>query len=323
MQTRAMKKMVILAAAMASLSTVATAQSVSVQPRIGVGVQNYELNFPSVTIGNANGSITFRDSFKVADSLRFYGGGLNLGYRRWFLDLSEQRSGTGHDTAVQLQGNSIGGPVLPATNAGVNHSLDSAFSRKEFNASIGWGFTPEFSAYLGYKHSAVDIASMMLPQVANISAVVPNDVLFFGTRRIAFNYNGFFAGGTYSIPVAPAHGAFAIQSSIVRLNGVYRETFDGTVGVVFATAGTQYFYLNVNPAFANRDPLYGKSTGLNLGLSWTGTVPWLGSRLSGLSYAVGVDRSQYKFTSQQTVFGNFEETNTRYRLDVRYRFTAK
>jgi hypothetical protein len=295
----------------------AHAQSITVQPRVSTGIQDYSLEFPSVTQGNPNGGFRFRDAFKVSDHLHFVGAGLTLGYQKLFIDVSGQRSSTGHDQGEQFQGTDTGSGFTNAANFGLEHNLNSAFSRKEFNATVGWGFTPAFSTYLGYKHAQADIASQIQP-VLTPGVVQPGDVLFLGTRDIAFSYNGFFVGATYSVPVEAAHGAFAVQSSVARLNGHYTETFDGAVVVVISRPP---FGQSIDPSFANKPPVYGKSSGLNLGASWTGNLEWVSERLRRLSYTIGIDRSEYKFTSTQTIFSNFEETSTRVRLDLRYLFS--
>jgi len=102
------------------------------------------LTFPSVTRGDPGGGLTFRDKFKISDHLNFIGGGLTVGYRKLFVDVSEQHNRTGHDRGVQFQGTSTGSGFTGASNVGLNHDLDSSFKRKEFNATLGWGFTPEF-----------------------------------------------------------------------------------------------------------------------------------------------------------------------------------
>ncbi|HEX7416889.1 MAG TPA: hypothetical protein VF315_02450, partial [Steroidobacteraceae bacterium] len=78
--------------------------------------------------------------------------------------------------------------------------------------------------------------------------------------------------------------------------------------------------VTVDPSFANKAPIYGKSTGLNLGISWTGNLGWMSGKLDRLSYTLGLDRSEYKFGTRETSTGDFEETSTRVRLDLRYRF---
>ena len=66
----------------------------------------------------------------------------------------------------------------------------------------------------------------------------------------------------------------------------------------------------------------GKSTGLNLGVSWTGDLGGLSPRLERLSYTIGIDRSEYTFKSSLRGANDFAETVTRARLDLKYAITA-
>jgi hypothetical protein len=294
---------------------VAHAQAVVIQPRVTAGVQDYELNFADVTEGNPNGGLFFRDGFKVRDHLHLLGAGFTVSFGKLFADISGQRTNTGHDLVRQFQGTATDAGTIPAANFGQEHTLDSTFNRKEFNASVGWGVTPEFSAYFGFKHAQLDLSQLLNPLIPPLP--VPGDLLFVGPRTIGFSYNGFFVGATYSFPVEALHGAIAVQSSVARLNGVFRESFDGRVFEV--QPGNQLQPLDAS--FRNRAPVYGKSTGLNLGVSWTGNCSWMSEKLAALSYTFGIDRSEYKFNTKETTTGDFEETSTRVRLDLRYRFT--
>lgn len=294
---------------------------ISIQPRISTGIQDYSLEFPSVTKGNvAGGGFQFRDDFKVSDHLSFIGGGLTLGRGRAFLDLSGQATSNGHALGQQFEGDATPFGFSGAVNGGLEHQLDSSFHRREINVTAGWGFTPAFSAYLGYKHSRVDIASQIQPIATALNPVVTGDVLFSGIRRVAFSYDGAFIGATYSVPVSAAHGSFSVQSSLARLNGRYDETFRGVIAEVVSTS--PLFLLPIDPAFGNRAPIHGDSLGLNVGASWSGDLGWLRPSLTALSYTIGIDRSEYKFSSRQTIYANFQETSTRLRLDLRYRFAV-
>jgi hypothetical protein len=76
------------------------------------------------------------------------------------------------------------------------------------------------------------------------------------------------------------------------------------------------FYLD--PSFID-SRVSGNSTGLNVGLSWTGNVGAAGNPVRGLTYTIGLDQSQYRFHGSATD-GDFEEKNTRFHFELRYRF---
>jgi hypothetical protein len=85
---------------------------------------------------------------------------------------------------------------------------------------------------------------------------------------------------------------------------------------VFVVTPVGNFFLD--PSFID-SRVSGDSTGLNVGLSWTGNLGAAGNRMRGLTYTVGVDQSQYRFHGSATD-GDFEEKNTRFRVELRYRF---
>jgi hypothetical protein len=288
----------------------ARADGIIVQPRVSGGTQDYELSFADVITPNGN-SFHFRDGFTISDSLPFAGAGLTVSAGRLFADLSGQWSKTGHDQGEIFQGTTFDsvGDTTPAL--GFEHHFDARFARHEINAAVGWAFSPQFSAYVGYKNAKLDMTQMRRPD----SAPPPDnfDVLQTGDYAMDFSYHGFFLGATYSLPVR-TWGALSVQSSLARLDASFQQSFQGTVYVVTPLGP---FFLD--PSFINSS-VSGTSTGLNVGISWTGTLGWLSDRLRPLSYTIGYDQSQYKFSTRKASDGDFEEKNRRARLELRYRF---
>jgi hypothetical protein len=299
----------------------ARADSFSLQPHISTGIQDYKLTFLDAISASARSNIKFRQGFSVRDRLPFVGAGLTGSYQNFFVDLSGQWSGTGRDQTHQVQGNFIPGVNIVSAGVGHDHLLDGTFDRQEFNATLGWGFTSDFSAYLGYKHAKLDLSQVMSP--VQSPAPFNGDVLFYGTRRIDFTYHGFFIGATYSISVR-SWGAISMQSSLARLNSSFKEGYAGNVDLCSDPNGTGCRLVPQDASFANnKAPVHGTSNGFNLGISWTAGLAWLSDRLQNLSYTIGLDRSQYEFDSgnqsNAALAANFQETNTRVRFDLRYR----
>lgn len=289
------------------------AHAVEITPRVGAGLQDYKIDFADVTAANPDGSLYFRDGFKIGDHVSFVGGGLTVSGGRWFVDVSGQKSQTGHDATDQFEGTATGSGF--AGGVGHDHDLAATFDRKEYNATLGWGFTPELSVYVGYKRSTVDLSNTLTPVLA--PAPTFGDVLFLGNRVIDFKYDGAFIGASYSLPVSKLRGAFGVQSSLAFLNGTFTERFDGSVYLADPTYFPT-FLRPLDPSFIN-GRIKGKSRGLNVGVSWTGMFS---PRVSRLTYTLGVDRSEYQFDTSQSTTGNFEERNTRARLELRYRFST-
>jgi hypothetical protein len=280
-----------------------------VQPRVSAGMQDYELSFADVITPHGNG-FGFRDGFTVRDHLPIAGAGLTLSSGRLFIDLSGQWSKTGHDQGEIFQGSTVdsAGDSTPAL--GFEHHFDARFHRQELNAALGWALTPNFSAYLGYKHASLNMTQMRAP-IETVRADI-GDVLQVGNYIMQFSYDGFFLGTTYSLPVSD-WGALSAQASIARLNAGFRQHFDGSVFIVTPDGN---FYLD--PSFID-SRVSGNSNGLNAGLSWTGNVGVASNPVRGLSYTIGIDLSQYRFHGSASD-GDFEEKATRVRIELRYRF---
>jgi hypothetical protein len=300
------------------------AATVAWQPRLNAGVQDYALRFDDAVSPTAAGGHDFRDGFKIQDQLAFAGAGINVGAGRWFADLSGQWTQRGSDRTEQFEGVSIGGGVVTAGD-GQNHRSDVDFDRQEYNLSLGWAAADNFSVYVGYKHARAGLVQTLTPILTpppyvDLTGGRDGDVLFTGDYHMKFTYDGPFIGATFAVPVGN-RGAIALQSSLARLDGSFAEEFSGTVAVTSAAAPGQRRL--INPTFKDGS-VDGRSVGINVGLSWTGYLG-AGAGVTGWSYTVGIDHSQYKFDAGRSPAlwaSDFEETVTRARLEVRYRFAA-
>ena len=291
------------------------ADPVAFQARATIGQQRYELTFEDVINPDDVGSFDFRDGFSIADTLLIKGAGLTTTYGSFFFDLSGQWSDTGHSEGVQFMGRATGQGLAPGN--GHAHQELNSFDREEYNGTLGWAITSNFSAYAGYKRATVDLTQATTP----VLSPLPNfgDVLFVGDYAMEFEYDGYFLGATYSIPVR-TWGALSLQSSIARLDGSFSQVFSGAA-VIFTGTLTPFF---LDPSFRN-GVVEGRSTGINVGISWTGNFGALGSGFDRLSYTIGVDHSEYSFDSgESNAFwaADFTEKTTRGRLDLRYLFTV-
>jgi hypothetical protein len=310
-----------IALAWAGSGPAIAAEPVGLQPRVSAGLQNYSMGFEDVISPVSNGGLDFiRDGFEVADVLPFVGAGATLTWGRLFFDVSGQWSRNGHDetrqrmsTEIDKNGNTSPGVVGASNVFGQTHRLVADFDRSEYNGAVGWAVTDAFSTYLGYKRASSDMTQTTAPELTPPPSI--GDVLFAGDYAMEFSYHGFYIGATYSLPVRD-WGAFALQSSIARLDGSFTERFAGTAGI-FVSPTSQ---VAINPSFRD-GTVEGKSTGFNIGLSFTG-----GLGLRGLSYTIGIDRSLYKFDSGKSPAfwaADYEEVNTRGRIDLRYRLPLR
>ncbi|MFI4868493.1 MAG: hypothetical protein ACHQDD_03955 [Steroidobacterales bacterium] len=288
------------------------ALDITVQPRASAGLQDYQLVFPDVIAASpASNNPRIRDGFTIRDHLPFAGAGLTIGSGRLFVDLSGQWSRTGEYQSFNAQGNQF--DTLNGYN-GVglhNHYLDSRFSRHELNAALGWALSPNFSAYLGYKYAALSISQARTPFL--LPQPLPGDVLQFGSSLMDFSYHGYFLGTTYSLPVS-SFGTLSVQASIARLDASFRQHFEGLLFTVDPLTGPPL----LDPSLED-STVRGSSTGLNVGISWTGSFGVARNPVPRLTYTIGLDQSQYRFQAPVTD-GDFEEKNTRVRIELRYRF---
>jgi hypothetical protein len=324
---------ILLSAAMLAASFAAPSHSeeITIQPRVTIGRQEYEFDYGDLVIGNSfNDDIFIRDGFKFRDSVAFTGAGLTIGWRRFFFDVSTQRSRTGNDSGIQywsplplsfLIANGAD-PFFAALADGQNHLVESKFKRKEMNYSLGWAATPNMSVYVGYKDSQTDFSNSLVPVLlgpTQLFSVNLYDTYIFGTQKDELTYDGFFVGATYSVPVASWGGAFSLQASVASLDGTVTARFNGQTFISVPNINQPLLELNPSLVGLNgRDT--GDSLGTNMGISWTGNFGWLSERLRNLSYTVGIDRSEYKFKSDGQP-NDFQEIIVRGRVDLRYAFS--
>jgi hypothetical protein len=299
----------LTAIVLAALFAVEThAQSFTMQPRISVGQQDYEFKYDDQVLGNDQGFVNASDGFTVSDKVQYLGTGITVSHGRLFVDLSGQWSGHGSDQTRQF----IGSPTV--LGGGLTHQLDFKFDRSEYNVSAGWAATPNFSFYVGYKDAATNLTTRLTPILAGVNI---NQLYIFGSRVGKLTYGGLYLGSTYSVPVS-SWGSLSIQSSVASLDGKSVVHFEG-LGVFYSDLTFPPTFLRpIDPAFIN-GTLRGKAVGLNLGVSWTGSFGRSSDPPRKLSYTIGLDRSAYKFDSKGNS-SDFEETVTRARFDLRYRF---
>lgn len=285
-------------------STVAFAEPSTWQVRGSVGLQNYELSFEDIVtplaIVPGGSEFTFRDGFEIGDNLTFGGVGVTAGFGRFFVDVSGQWSEDGNDNGEQFQG------ANPFPGIGVNHSYDAKFDRQELNVTVGYGVSRNLSVFLGYKDAETALRNTLFP----VGSIEVAEIIFDGDRAIDFSYDGVFAGASAAVPIQEWYGAFSLQAAVAFLDGKFRDRF---VGEAFVATP---FGFELLPSFID-STISGDSTGVNVGAAWTGSF---GKKFEKLSYTLGLDHSQYEFDTKQSTTGNFEEKNTRYRLDLRYRF---
>ncbi|HEY4972155.1 MAG TPA: hypothetical protein VII41_01025 [Steroidobacteraceae bacterium] len=292
------------------------ALEIGIQPRVSAGMQDYQLSFPDViTPTLSNNSARLREGFTIRDHLPYAGAGLTVSAGHLFADLSGQWSKTGEDKGLNFQGNQF--DVLDGYNGvgGHAHYLDSRFGRQEVNAAIGWALSSNFSAYLGYKSATLNITQMRTPVFA--PAPQDGDVLQIGSSLMDFSYHGFFLGTTYALPIN-SWGTVSVQASIAQLDASFRQHFEGLLFIYTAPAGMPAGVVLLDPSLEN-SAVHGSSTGLNVGISWSGNVGVASNPVRGLTYTIGLDQSQYRFQGSATD-GDFEEKNTRFRIELRYRF---
>lgn len=291
------------------------ADALVLQPRATIGQQRYELVFEDVLVPDDSGGFDFRDGFGIADTLLIKGAGLTATYGSFFVDVSGQWSDTGNSESIQFMGRATGQGLAPG-NGHAHRELNS-FDRKEFNGTVGWAVTSNLSAYFGYKRATVDLTQSTTPVLSPLPDF--GDVLFVGDYAMEFEYDGYFVGATYSVPVR-TWGAISLQSSVARLDGTFSQVFTGAA-VIFTGTLTPFF---LDPSFRN-GVVDGRSTGINVGISWTGNFGALGAGFDRLSYTIGVDHSEYTFDGgQSNAFwaADFTEKTTRGRFDLRYRFAV-
>ena len=177
----------------------AFAQDFTIQPRVSIGYQHYDLEFD------------FNDSLDVDADYMFGGLGVTAQIGKFFVDLYGQTNLTDAEFSEEF------------INDGVNVvNREANVDRDELNLTVGYAFTTNITAFGGFKY-----ARNVIEQEFNSDNAVVDD--FFADQFIDLenDYLGPFVGAALSLPVAN-FGTASVSGSLAYLDG--EQTVDLVIG---------------------------------------------------------------------------------------------
>jgi len=261
----------VLLSAQIAFALSASAQ-VLYQPRINIGIQNYELsvesNSENVIGSRILASETFGDSNteggSISDTILVAGVGVSALYKSYFVDFYVQESfGGDYSDADSF---TIGDDVQLPDDL-VNSTVISGgdLDRQDIAFSVGRAFDSGFALSAGYK-----LGVSQFSQSAIFGSVPFNTDYEFET-------NGPFVGLSYGFGLAG--GTFGLNVAIAELSAEYK----------FANS---FFERPVDPIEDLTGSIDGDATGVTVGLSWRAPFPY--GDIDGLSYAISLDTYDYE-----------------------------
>jgi len=255
----------------AQLSNTTSAQ-ILYQPRINIGVQDYELSVESSSenvIGSRIlASETFGDSNSrggsISETIIVAGIGVSALYKEYFVDVYIQESLNGDyaDAENFTIGNDVQLPDDLVNSTVIN---SGELDRQDFALSVGRAFDSGFALSAGYKTGLSQFSQ------SAIFGSVP-----FNTEY-EFETDGPFIGLSYGFSIGD--GTLGLNVAIAELSAEYK----------FAN---RFFERPVDPIEDLTGSISGDATGVTIGLSWRAPLPF--GNIEGLSYAISLDSYDYE-----------------------------
>lgn len=299
-----------LGGAISPLAANAESWNVAFQPRLEVGVANYNLEFGSTTQLLPPGIALSTEKLSFRTTMPTVGIGLTTFADRFFLDLSAQRMFNG---SISDSNGFIASSPDTLQAARISNESDD-LSRNEYAFSLGYGITESASIYAGYKWQRGRVNNLkgtgpILTQFANGAELAGT---FHEVSDYKFDYDGPFIGTTVSWEIGRGalSGRLALNAALAFLQGT-----------LTASSGTAYAELNngqILPYPFTIGDVYdtsGNSLGILLGVSWLGQT-----NVKGLSYSVGIRGYQYNFRADDQGKADINESVIQFKLGVAYAF---
>lgn len=261
---------VALFAATGLLACSGASAQVLYQPRVILGIQDYELSVESDSANVIGSRIlaseTFGDSNEggsISDTVLVGGFGLSALYGTYFADFYIQESLTGDyedadnftiENDIQLPDDLVNPTII----------TDGELDRRDIAVSVGKAFDNGFSLSLGYK-----TGTSQFSQSAIFGSIPFNTDYEFETQ-------GPFVGLSYGISMG--EGTLGFNVALADLSAEYNFR-------------NQFFERTNNPVEDLNGVIKGDATGVTVGINWKAPFP-VGD-IEGLGYAISVDTYDY------------------------------
>lgn len=296
-----------------SLSSVA---QVLYQPRVLLGVQDYELSVESDSANVIGSRIvaseTFGDSNEgssISDTIIVGGFGISAIYGTYFVDAYIQESLTGeYDDADNFTiRNDL---LLPDDLVNPTIITDGDLDRRDIALSVGKAFENGLAVSIGYK-----TGTSQFSQSAIFGSIPFNTDYEFETQ-------GPFVGLAYGVSIG--EGTLGVNIAFADLSAEYNFS-------------NEFFERTINPIEDLNGVIEGDATGTTFGINWKAPFP-IGD-IEGLGYAISLDAYDYNIDLAGDSFGldpsnpnifqtrtpaelrsSFSESVTNFRVAIQYLF---
>lgn len=313
----------------------AMARYISFQPRVEVGVMQYELE----TEASSNTLFLIKNqthsAFKYEDIMPFVSAGATFFMKRLFVDISGQYAFDGDDTGAMTRSKFIVDSIDPENQTFTSNYIafspthEATFDRTDMAISLGYALTRTLSIFVGYKTAETQFhekyGGPYSSKHHNTAETGPDDIYYYsghwsGESTYTFEYAGPFIGFIQGWDFSESRylkGMLAANVALAFLDGKLETESAGsrvTVTRINDQEIPEYVFPEEGDNLSSGTDTKGNALGLKISLSWNGTTPW-----EGLSYVIGLSAYRYEFDANENS-PNMNETSTNLKVGLSYVF---
>jgi hypothetical protein len=310
-------------------------KTVTIQPRVEMGMMNYTYQQGAVSMTNLSTSQEYgynytQKELKYRDTLPMLGGGLTISVDRFFVDLNGQQSFNGSDRSSYSFSEFTESRYAGEDSFHSGYMESQAdFDRTEYAISAGFALTNQLAVFAGYKSAKTDfeikgegLDGYYFPSGFNVD-IYNADGQSSYSQDIKFEYDGPFLGLAYGLNVDQGFlkGALSFNFAAAFLSGtaeqdnaIYTKNITQIDGMTLDSP----VVVDSNPIYASRSAIVeseGESVGLTFGVTWRGAT-----HVNGLGYTLGVSGYNYKFAADASDRPDVTETALLFKVGVSYAF---
>lgn len=313
----------------------AMARHISFQPRVEVGVMQYELETEGSSKTVIPGSNQTFSPFKYEDVMPFVSAGTTFFMKRLFVDISGQYAFDGEDTGAMTRSKFIVDSVDLENQSYTSNYIafspthEATFDRTDMAISLGYALTSTLSIFVGYKTAETQFHEKYDGPYSskhhNTANTDPDDIYYYsgrwwGEATYTFEYAGPFIGFIQGWDLSESRylkGMLTANVALAFLDGKLKTESDGSrvsVTRINDQDIPEYVFPEAGENLSSGTDTKGDALGLKISLSWNGTTPW-----EGLSYVIGLSAYRYEFDANETL-SNMNETSTNLKVGLSYVF---
>lgn len=291
-----------------------SAQEWSFQPRVNVGVMNYEFNqedairisasialdgsgAPAVTVESLKG-------VKRSANLPYIGVGGTISYDKLFLDLYGFKTGTGEDNGISQSSTTNVTWLNNSFTSYLDIKDNSEIDREEYSISLGYNLVDSLILFAGYKKSKTEFNDKIpyyefsgFLNGKPVSYITSNGIL-----NIDLDQKGPFIGAAYGWNIMDK-GILSINAALGFFDGDVKQF--GRINIPNVQENLPY----TDRAFIVKGDVVGLTTGIN----------WRGSITDNLAYSLALSGYSYNYEGKNGG-GDFSESVLNFSAGLAYRF---